>query len=230
MIRIAVLLAVATGCVADVDPPWQLDHDRIIAVRATPPGILADERAELDALIGVDGAAPYEAPPELATVISPARLQGAIGVDGGRWYLTAPDEAELAAVRAELMLAADAPVPVQVGLSYAGQELLAIKTVWLGESRSNPVLDSAMIDGVAAGAVQEIVVPPETDVPLVVDATDEDGVNWLTSCGEMRDFDLPTAYVRVDPDDEEREGELAVVLRTPLGGVAWRVWPIRVDE
>jgi hypothetical protein len=53
-------------------------------------------------------------------------------------------------------------------------------------------------------------------------------VNWLTSCGEMHDFDLHSAYLTVGPDDPQ-EGELAVILRDERGGVAWRVWPIRSE-
>jgi hypothetical protein len=51
----AALALAATGCVEDLDPPWQLDHDRIVAVRATPPAIEAGGRAELDALISLKG-------------------------------------------------------------------------------------------------------------------------------------------------------------------------------
>ncbi len=225
----AIALLALAACGADLDEQWQLDHDRIIAVRATPPGIISGERAELDALVGAVGEHPAERSPEIATVVSPMSLMGTVAPDGGKWYVTAPDEARLAAARTELGLEADAPVPLQVGVSYAGQTLLAFKTVFLGESRANPTLDDMMIDGVTApGSSTEIVVQPLVDVRLSVTAEIDDTVNWLTSCGTMHDFDLPSAYLRVEKDDPTT-GDLGVVRRVPDGGVAWRTWTIRAD-
>jgi hypothetical protein len=75
----------------------------------------------------------------------------------------------------------------------------------------------------------ELVVPKEDKVPLFVEADDtRDIVNWLTSCGEMHDFDLHEAYLKVLPD-QPQEGQLAVVKRDDKGGVAWKVWPIRAE-
>ncbi len=226
---IVALLAVTSfgACVGDVDEQWQLDHDRIVAVRATPPGILPGERSEIDALIVAKGAAPVEKPPELARVISPLSLATALAPEAGKWVVTAPDAARLAAARTELGLPADAPVPLQLGVSYANTTLVAIKTVFLGEARANPALEDMMIDGAAApGMTTPIVVQPLTDVRLSVKADQSDVVNWVTSCGTMHDFDLPAAYLRVEKDDPT-EGYLGVVRRTDLGGVAWRIWPIR---
>ncbi len=217
------------ACAGDLDEQWQLDHDRIIAVRATPPGIVSGQRAELDALIGAVGEHPVERSPEIATVVSPMSLMAIVAPDAGKWYVTAPDAATLAAARTELGLAADKPVPLTVGVSYAGQTLLAFKTVFLGEARVNPTLDDMMIDGAAApGSATEIVVQPLTDVRLSVKADVDDTVNWLTSCGTMHDFDLPNAYLRVEKDDPTM-GDLGVVRRVPDGGVAWHVWTIRAE-
>jgi hypothetical protein len=66
------------------------------------------------------------------------------------------------------------------------------------------------------------------DVPLVVDFDDTYTVNWLTSCGTMHDFDLPRAYLRVEPEDPHA-GALGVVVRDARGGVAWRLWPISAE-
>ena len=217
------------ACNSDADEQWQLDHDRVIAVRATPPGILSGERSELDALVGAKGAHPVELSPEVATVISPMSLAMVLAPEAGKWVVTAPDAARLAAARTELGLAADAPVPLQVGVSYAGNTLLAFKTVFLGETRANPVLEEMMIDGATApGTPTEIVVAPLTDVRLSVKADETDDVNWVTSCGTMHDFDLPAAYLRVEKEDPT-EGDLGVIRRTELGGVAWRIWPIRSE-
>ena len=224
---IASFAALATGCTSDVDEQWQLDHDRIIAVRATPPRIQPGETSEVDLLIGVKGGHPFEAAPELATVISPQSLASTLAPAAGKWVVTAPSAAQLAAARTELGLAVDAPVPLVVGTSYAGQTLLATKTVYLGETLANPSLDSLLVDGAAAPTTRTMSIGILVDVPLSVTVADEnlDIVNWLTSCGTMHDFDLPRGYLRVEKDDPTT-GDLAVVVRGSKGGVAWRVWPI----
>jgi hypothetical protein len=84
-----------------------------------------------------------------------------------------------------------------------------------------------LIAGTSPG--DELVVPMQHEVPLFIEADDTvDIVNWLTSCGEMHDFDLHSAYLTVLPD-QPHEGELAVVKRDQRGGVSWRVWPIRAE-
>jgi hypothetical protein len=223
-----VLALTTIGCTDDLDPPWQLDHDRIVAVRATPPAIEAGGRAELDALIALKGVGTSERPPELATVVSPMALAGAVSFEGGKWLATAPDAAKLDEARAELRLLPGAPVPLVVGVSYQGQALFATKIVWLGMAGENPSLDAMMIDGAPADAKAELTVGKLVDVPLSISAEIEDDVNWLTSCGTMHDFDLPQAYLRVEAEDPDA-GELAVVRRDTRGGVAWRVWPIHAE-
>jgi hypothetical protein len=231
--RLMILAALAaSACAADIDPPWQLDHDRIVAVRATPPRVAAGQRSTLDALLAEKGGKTTVAPPEAALVVAPQSLSDVLSRDAGAWVITAPGEDRLTAARTELGLAAGAPVPLQIGVSYDGQSLIATKTVWLGETADNPVLVSMnmQIDGQPAGASEaEIVVEPLVRVPLSIDASDDVyDVTWLTSCGTMHDFDLPSAYLQVEEDDPT-SGELAVVLRDDRGGVAWHVWPIRAE-
>lgn len=235
---IIALAIVASACNSDVDEPWFLDHDRIIAVRASRPGLLAGEEARLDALVGRKGAPPAEEVPPGAMVVSPESLASALRFEGGQWIVTAPDDAKLAQVRAELGLAADKPVPLVVGTAWPatafpmdmnGDPFAALKTIYLGLSAENPVLDDMMVNGVDAEATNELVVGKLVDVPLSVAADPvQDVVNWLTSCGTMHDFDLPQAYLRVEEEDMT-EGDLAVIVRTPAGGVAWKVWPIRAE-
>ncbi len=109
-----------------------------------------------------------------------------------------------------------------------GDPFGALKTVYLGVTADNPVLDDMTVNGVDAEASNEILVGKLVDVPLSITAAEDDVVNWLTSCGTMHDFDLPQAYRRVEAEDMT-EGDLAVVVRTRLGGVAWKVWPIRAE-
>ena len=230
MNRALVVVAVASlgACVGDLDPPWQLDHDRIIAVRATPPGIVAGERSTLDALLGQKGGKTSVAAPELATVVSPASLSDVLAFDAGRWVVTAPSEARLDAARAELKLAVGALVPLQIGVSYANRTLVATKTITLGQEIANPSLVNVMLDDQPSTSA-EIVVGKLVKVPLSLDADDAVyDVTWLTSCGTMHDFDLPTAYLKVEVDDPQ-SGELVVVLRDAGGGVSWNKWSIHAQ-
>jgi hypothetical protein len=219
-VRTALLLVAVAACAGDIDPPWQLDHDRIIAVRATPPHIPAGATSTLDVFVGHKGAPTSVQAPDVTTVVSPMSLADALTGT----TVTAPSEDRLAAARTELGLPAGAPVPLTVGVAVAANQLAATKIVWLGDSADNPTLDGVTVGDVAPGAM--IVVPKLTDVHLFVEADDSTQiVNWLTSCGSMHDFDLHKAYLRVEKADPTT-GELAVVLRDPDGGVAWQVWPI----
>jgi hypothetical protein len=228
-LRAALLtIVVLAGCNQDVDPPWELSHDRIIAVRSTPPRIASGEVAEIDALLGRVGAPPLEVLPATATVESPMVLQGALVQDGARWTVTAPGAEQLAAARTELGLAADAPVPLRLRTTFADSAKVGLKTVWLGEHADNPVLDPVTIDGANALAAEQLAVGIEVDVRLAVEFDDSYIVNWLTSCGTMHDFDLSRAYLRVEPDDPT-SGTIGIVVRDELGGVAWRFWPITAE-
>ena len=52
-ILIAVALALVTGC-AEVASPDELEHTRVLAVRADPPGILAEGISRIDVLATTD--------------------------------------------------------------------------------------------------------------------------------------------------------------------------------
>lgn len=232
-----VVLSLA-ACNADIDQPWELAHDRIIAVRAEPPRIAAGEQSKIDLFVGFAEQPTAVRAPDFANVISPMSLADLMGASGGEWVVTAPSEERLASVRAELGLLPDAPVPLRVGVAAAWPNPVmspneagfgGLKTVWLGETLANPTLEGLTINGIEVPAGEEIVVAKDTKIPLYVEADDEvQIVNWLTSCGEMHDYDLHSAYLTVGPEDPQ-EGELAVVVRDPSGGVAWRVWPIRAE-
>ena len=236
VVLIAFVGAAASGCNSDLDEPWQLEHDRIIAVRATPPGILAGEQSTIDLLVGFEMMPVVERGPDFATVVSPMSLMDTVSPENGGWVVTAPSEQRLEAARGELGLMPGMPVPLQVGVgvmwpyevpSVDGRTFGAVKTIWLGETATNPELTGMLINNTEPGA--ELVVPKEDKVPLFIEADDKvDIVNWLTSCGEMHDFDLHQAYLKVPPETPQ-DGQLAVVKRDPRGGVSWRVWPIRAE-
>jgi hypothetical protein len=222
------IVAALVGCGGDLDQPWDLDHDRIVAIRATPPAILAGETSEIDGLIAAKGGPSVERIPDQVIVVKPESLAGTVSFDNAKWVVTAPSEAELEAARTELGLEAGASVPLQLGVAY-GETLFGLKSVALGNTAPNPQLGVMQINGATAPEpTAEIVVGKLIDVPLSVEAGEQDDVNWLTSCGTMHDFDLPNAYLRVEVEDLT-EGELAVVLRDDAGGVTWQVWPIRAE-
>lgn len=223
---LASLVALWLGaCGQDVDLPWQLDHERVIAVRATPPRIAPGQRSQLDALLGRAEGAPYEALPDRIEVVSPQSLASALTTTDGTFSVLAPSESTLAAARTELGLAEGAAVPLQLRVGFADTERTALKVVWLGEAGGNLALGSALVGGEDALTKDALEVQPATEVRLEVPFDASYNVNWLTSCGTMHDFDLARAYLRVEAADPQA-GHLAVVVRDERGAVAWRVWPI----
>lgn len=239
MKRVLLFVALA-GCNADIDMPWELDHDRIIAVRATPPSISPGESSTIDLLAGFDMAPVAERGPDFVQVVSPMSFADLVQPSGpGMWTVTAPTEERLAAARTELGIADGMPVPLRLGVAAAwptpvmspeGNGFGATKIVWLGVSASNPTLSGLTVNGVEAPAGTDLVVPKAEKVPLFVDADDEvDIVNWLSSAGTVHDFDLHAGYLTFDDPEDKLEGQLAVIVRDPLGGVAWRFWSIRAE-
>src|SRR5690606_23779369 len=118
---LAVVLAGAAlaGCGTDLDEPWQLEHDRIIAVRAEPPRILPGEQARIDLFLGFETEQVTSRSPDVASVVAPMSLADTMAVDAGNWIVTAPSEERLAAARVELGLEPGAPVPLQIGVAVA---------------------------------------------------------------------------------------------------------------
>jgi hypothetical protein len=222
--RVAITVVLA-GCGQDVDPAWQLDHDRVIAVRITPARIASGEVAEVDALIGRKAQPPIVVDPDTAEVVSPTSLAGALGRRSTRWTVTAPGDDQLGPARSELGLAPGAPVPLRLRVRFAETGLVGLKIVWLGEHAGNPVIDPVTIDGMDGLAASQLFVAVGVDIPLSVDFDDTYNINWLTSCGTMHDFDLAKAHLRVEPTDPQ-SGSLAIVVHDVLGGVDWHVWPI----
>jgi hypothetical protein len=233
-LRIALCLLVLAGCIDEIDPRWQLDHDHVVAARATPPRVREGEATAIDALVAHEGrGVSVEAP--LDAQIGSARFAAYLKHQDGVWILTAPDAKVLASARPALGLPEDAPIPVDILLTFARSTNRASpdpvrvkKTVWLGEPSQNPTVPAVTIGGVPAG--DEVVVPIDRDVYLSVDTSTAPGlrVNWLTSVGTLFQDDVATSFVRVAAGDR-REGELVVVVRDSEGGVAWQVWPMRAE-
>ncbi len=226
MSRALLVVAVLAGCSGEIDPQWQLDHDRIIAVRASPNGLgVEGDTSVLDVLIGMKGAAPTDVDPDMAVVTQPVNLTGALSLVGTHWTVTQPSEAELVIARQLLGLDVTDPVPLGVEVTMAATGFVADKTVWLDEPLDNPALGPVMVDGVDATTETMLTVAPVTDIPLAVNFDDTYDINWLTSCGTMHDFDLATAYLRVETEDPQT-GTFGVLVRDEMGGTVWQLWPI----
>ena len=114
--RVLLVLALV-GCGGDLDEPWQIAHDRIIAVRAEPPGILPGQTARIDLLTGYEEMPVAVRPPDVGYVVSPQSMSDVMAFSGGGWVVTAPSAARLADARAELGLIPDAPVPLTIASS-----------------------------------------------------------------------------------------------------------------
>jgi hypothetical protein len=212
------LLVLVAACTADtMDPPWQLAHDRVVAVRAEPPHVAPGEHAMLEALLAhADGPTTIAAPVNASSVRAPGGLFTAVHFVFDHWEIQCPDDAALDPARGELGLPAGAPVPIDVALALPGP-LYAKKTVWLGEARANPPPPT-----VAHGPDLQVGV----DYRLQIDVPADFSVRWLTSCGALRDDTSARATHVVD---EPCEGEVVVVVRDPLGGTAWQILPVRAD-
>jgi hypothetical protein len=226
------------GCIDPVDPRWTLDHDHVIAARATPPRIRAGDATNLDALVAhADGPVTIENPMTAELANAPAEMARSLVHEDGVWRLHAPDAETLAGARPALGLPEDAPVPVDVMMTFSNVSPVVgsraamppfrvKKTVWLGEPSENPAMPPVLVGDVAA--TDEIVVPIGVDTYLSVDVPDGVRVSWLTNVGELFQDDVPRAFVRVLPD-HARSGQLVVVLRDNDGGVAWQVFSMRAE-
>jgi hypothetical protein len=211
-----VLFPLLLAACNDTTPAWELDNDRIIAVRATPPQIAAGERARLDLLVTAAEVGPTEVSPTFAAIAAeavPPGLEGAVVSDDDGWWVVAPDDLDAAE-----------PVPLVVAVTVdvgGDQPLAAIKTVTLGASADNPALGAVTIDGEVAR--DGLVVDVDAEVPLMVEAGPTDEIDWLTSLGELDD--ISDAAATLTPD-LPGEGHLAVVVRDTEGGVTWGFWAI----
>ena len=223
--KIWLLLACLVACDNNTDPRWQLHHDRIIAVRLSPPHLPADQIAMIDAFVtSIDGGVAVQSP---TSVTAPAPANDLVTTDGMTWQITAPSADIIAEAGAALGLPAGTPVPVELTTTFEieGESLVALKLVYFGDQADNPDVGAVTVAGVPP--TDSITVPFDTDVQLAIDADPTFSVNWFTSCGSLNDDDNEhAALLHVNPTDR-LAGQLAVVVRDPLGGVAWQSWSIQ---
>ncbi|HTL33309.1 MAG TPA: hypothetical protein VL326_09300 [Kofleriaceae bacterium] len=211
--------AMLAACVPDGPDEWSLDRDRIVAVRAEPPGLLPGDIGHLEVLLAhAGGRTTVEAPRTMSAASSP--LFTAVHFNIDHYQIDGPDEAQLASARQELGLPDGVPVPLDVGVSVSGP-LYATKRVLLGVAATNPVMPAVTIGGLAPGATIELAAHDDR-VDLLIEATT---VHWFTSCGELVDDREASATLVTG---EACVGELVVVVRDGVTGVAWGVWTLSV--
>ena len=176
-----VLVVALWGCVDASDPPWQLDHDRVVAVAADPPRILPGDSARITALVAHAGAPVDEEQPVAMTVVSPRELYTAVHYNLDHWQIDCPAVAE--------------PTELEVELRLPPGEV-ATKKIWLGETGANPPISASVpnpfpramdVDlgsgewftscGTLRGSVLRVDAPCEGEVVVVVRA-DDGGVAW----------------------------------------------------
>lgn len=237
---IAACATVLCGACNDATLPWQLDHERIIAVRASPPHIPADGRSSLDMLITSEADGPAVVAPLTAAVVPPDSGMGSSMGGGpamalpistipeaGGWTVIAPDAAIIDAARNAMGWPPGMPLPVRIAVTVeiGGVVLAAIKTVHIGGEHSNPTLGEVTIDGQIAR--DGLTVPTAADVALRIDADDSYEVDWLTSFGDLSDTADVVATLRAE---EPAAGQVAVVVRDGAGGVVWGLWDVAAAE
>ena len=216
-----VLLVAACATPSPVEPQaWQLDQDRAVAVRVTPPSLAAGEHALVDALIAhADGPTTVESASVLIAPHSP--LFTVVNYLFDHYELIAPDEATLADARIQLGLAPGALVPLEVDCDFEQYKFLTVKQVLLGAHADNPALGAVTIAGQPPDAT--LALGRDSDIALhAAGAT----IRWLTSCGTLDASDEPDAVLHTG---SSCSGELVVVERDGAGGTAWQVWPLTVE-
>ena len=126
-----VLLAGCPGCVDTSDPPWQLDHDRIVAVHTEPAGVGTGEVATITGLLAHRDGPATEESPIIVTALEPHELFTAVHYDVDHWQIDGPALAE--------------PTPLTIEMRFAAGEV-ATKIIWLGEHRENPAATADVPD------------------------------------------------------------------------------------
>jgi hypothetical protein len=127
--RLALMLL--AGCVDAADPPWQLDHDRIVAVRTEPAGVAAGEVAAISGLLAHRRGPTSEEAPIIVTALTPHELFTAVHYNLDHFEIDGP--------------ALATPTPLTIEMRFAGGEV-ATKIIWLGQHRENPAATATVPD------------------------------------------------------------------------------------
>ena len=140
--KLAVLVLLA-GCVDATDPPWQLRHQRLLAVRVEPAGIPEGETARIDGLLSHEDGSVTDEQPVAVVAQSPRELFEAVHYNVDHWQIDG--------------VHVDSPTVLTLEMRFAGGEV-ATKEMMLGVFVNNPVSPSAP----AAALHEDIALPAGT--------------------------------------------------------------------
>ncbi|MDX2088835.1 MAG: hypothetical protein SFX73_13340 [Kofleriaceae bacterium] len=215
-----VIVTLTAGACVETTPRWDLTHDRVIAVRASPPAIEAGGSAQLDALVSAEGVARVIVPVEVT--LSPDALATVVQQDGA-WVVIAGTSEMLAAAQARLPTGTSLRVDAELVFDVAGIAKHATKSVRLSATGENPVVSIRLADGQVATSIETSV---GVETQLSTDAPDGASVDWLTSLGELTDDDDPVAFLTAE---EAGAGSVVCVRRELGGGVGWAIAALAVE-
>lgn len=225
-------LAAAAGCDSSTGPS-ELDRARVLAVQVDPPHLGPEETAPVDLLIGTaDGVVEVVAPASMEVLGAPPGSPTAsmIGHSSAGWAVACPDAPALAALRAELGIAADQPIPVPLAIEVDidGERLTATKYVYLGSQGENPQLAGITMAG-AVEADGVMLVSTGDQIAIAADRAAGEGelsYAWFTSVG---DIDLYLSEEATLTAEGPADGQVVLVVRDDSGGVTWAWRDVRVD-
>jgi len=113
---------VLAGCVDASVPPWQLRHQRVIAVQTNPAGIAAGETATIDGLLAHEDGSITDEQPVAVVVEFPKELFTAVHYNVDHWQIDG---------------IVDQPTTLGIEMRFASGEV-ATKEMTLGEHIENP--------------------------------------------------------------------------------------------
>ncbi len=222
---IAIAMTTITAGCADVATPEELQHTRILAVRATPPGILAEQTSRIDVL------AATEAGELVQPTARSVRIVGGFGAellsqDESGWMLTAPSADQIAAARQAAGIEDEPwPIIIEVTVELDGKTLVADKLVLVDVATSNPEVVDIRLAGVPVQDEMVVSVGAEVEVSATAQPeTAELSYAWASSVGELSLYRSQAASFATDASGD---GTLLVVVRDGQGGVAWKAVPVR---
>lgn len=221
------LIIVVASCDLGASPD-ELEHTHILAVRADPPGIQADQNSRIDVLATSSEGVLLRPIPTTAEFVT--QIDGAtLSRPATDWVVQAPSEEQLAAARIAAEIAPDAPLPIiiRVTVDIDGQTLSAEKVIVFGLSYANPTILDALLEDEPLGDA-ELVVQPDRDVTLSASTDPATGLRfaWASGVGGLSGYRTDTATLT---PDNGKSGAIVVIARDETGGVTWRSGNVRVE-
>ncbi|MEM9488460.1 MAG: hypothetical protein AAGC55_04920 [Myxococcota bacterium] len=213
------------GC-DDFASPAELERNQLAAIRAEPPGVMADGQSSLEVLVlGPDGAVD-EVDATWSTVATTPDVPaiGRVDAAADATHFIAPEQVD------EVTIAS-----VEVRVATDGDELVGVKTITVGVPLDNPTIRAVTAAGQTVADGEQVAVGFGDEMALAVDfesqsAPESEDVEatyaWYSTVGTI------ARYLDRDPvleADETGTGWVYVVARDGLGGVAWQGFRLTIE-